>query len=203
MAARRPKGEQQREKCALAARPVQPWPPIFIRGCNIWLRLLETRAATFVPTCSARMGAHERTQQRLGAAYTSLSLFFSLFLLLPPPSPVLPLSLYLSFCLPFFPPPPFSPFSPNLSPSPCRPHLPQPRRTRVFLSFHLSPFPSSLGPSFSPFSEFSLPFALSLRSFFCFITMSDRVCVPVSLGSSCRCRRGWFLALCRVFISSE
>lgn len=39
--------------------------------------------------------------------------------------------------------------------------------------------------------------------FFCFITMSGCVCVSVSLGSSCWCRRGWFLALCRVFISSE
>lgn len=38
-------------------RPVHPCPPIFIRGCNIWPRLLETRPATFVPTSSARMGA--------------------------------------------------------------------------------------------------------------------------------------------------
>lgn len=56
--------------------------------------------------------------------------------------------------------------------------------------------------SFSHIVSFFLSLSPCLRSF-CFITMSGRVCVSVSLGSSCRCRRGWFLALCRVFISSE
>ena len=114
-----------------------------------------------------------------------------------------------------------TPLSP--SPSPSRSHFFSP--LFLFLSFSstisLSPFYSpcsrlflSLFPSFSlsrillslpPSLSLSLSYSFhpSLCSFFCFITMSERVCVSVSLGSSCRCRRGWFLALCRVFISSE
>lgn len=174
MAARRApsqsKGEQRREKCALAARPVQPFPPIFIRGCNIWPRLLETRPATFVPTSSARGWAHERTQrQQPPSLHLSfpLSLFFALSF---PPfpsrgSPALFLPPVLS---------PFSPFSVNLSPplplslSISLPRFPLLRSSPSFFrSFSFSLFPRASCSRFFHSSPFlSDPLSLSLfRSF--------------------------------------